>query len=67
MIEIPLAEADWARVKHLFPKSESPALRGPGRPRRNVRDILDAILWIQQSGEKWHRSERFLKPSSRNT
>jgi transposase len=55
MIEIPLAEADWERVKHLFPESESLVLRKSGRPRRNVRDILDAILWIQQSGEKWHR------------
>lgn len=55
MIEIPLTDADWERVKHLFPESESLTSRKSGRPRRNVRDILDAILWIEQSGEKWHR------------
>lgn len=55
MVEIPLPEADWERVKHLFPESGSLVLRKSGRPRRNVRDILDAILWVHQSGEKWHR------------
>ncbi|WP_218133027.1 transposase [Paraburkholderia phenazinium] len=38
-------------VEHLF--RESPSARG--RPRRAARDILNAILWIQQTGEKWHR------------
>jgi transposase len=55
MIEIPLSDADWDRVKHLFSESASPALRGPGRPRRDARKILDAILWIEQTGDRWHR------------
>jgi transposase len=55
MIEIPLSDANWDRVKHLFPESGSPVPRGPGRPRRSVRGILDAILWIEQTGDKWHR------------
>jgi transposase len=50
MLELPLSDADWARVQRLFP--ESPATRG--RPRRSDRDMLNAILWLQQRNEKWH-------------
>lgn len=63
VIEIPLTDADWERVKHLFPESGSFASRRPGRPRRNVRGILDAILWIEQSGEKWHRLPSTFPPT----
>ncbi|MFL9991860.1 transposase [Paraburkholderia sediminicola] len=49
--DILLSDADWARVEHLFPGPT----RGPGRPRRDCRGILNAILWVQQNGEKWHR------------
>lgn len=51
MLEIPLSDADWARVQSLFP--EPVATRG--RPRRSDREILNAILWLQQRNEKWHR------------
>ncbi|WP_144139952.1 transposase [Paraburkholderia sp. BCC1884] len=51
MLEIPLSDADWARVKDLFP--ELCSVRG--RPRRSDREILGAILWLQQRQEKWHR------------
>jgi transposase len=51
VIEIPLSDDDWMHVEHLFRESPSPR----GRPRRAARDILNAILWIQQTGEKWHR------------
>lgn len=54
VMQIPISDADWARVKHLFPEAEVPPSRNPGRPRRNVRDILDAVLWIYQTGNKWH-------------
>ncbi|MFM0616289.1 transposase [Paraburkholderia nemoris] len=63
MIDIPLSDANWARVKHLFPESEAAASRGPGRPRRNARGILDAILWIEQTGEKWHRLPATFPPT----
>ncbi|NML32441.1 transposase [Paraburkholderia antibiotica] len=52
MLEIPLSDADWARVEGLFPELP-PSTRG--RPRRSDRDILNAILWLQQHKEKWHR------------
>ncbi|MFL9868242.1 transposase [Paraburkholderia fungorum] len=51
MLQIPLTDADWARVQNLFPTT-SP---GRGRPRRSDREILNAILWVLQTKEKWHR------------
>ncbi|WP_341316818.1 transposase [Paraburkholderia sp. IMGN_8] len=51
MIQIPLTDADWDRVQSLFPALSS----ARGRPRRSDRDILNAILWVQQNKEKWHR------------
>ncbi|WP_218741943.1 transposase [Paraburkholderia phenoliruptrix] len=50
-LQIPLSDADWARVQNLFPEH----LRTRGRPRRSDREILNAILWLQQTKEKWHR------------
>jgi transposase len=51
MLQIPLTDADWARVQSLFPVAPS----GRGRPRRSDREILDAVLWVLQTKEKWHR------------
>jgi transposase len=51
MLQIPLTDADWDRVRSLFPTVSATR----GRPRRNDRDILNAILWVQQTKEKWHR------------
>ena len=51
MLQIPLTDVDWARVQSLFPVVSS----GRGRPRRSDREILNAILWVQQTKEKWHR------------
>jgi transposase len=62
-MQIPISDADWRRVKHLFPESETPPSGRPGRPRRNVRDLLDAILWIQQTGEMWHRLPTTFPPT----
>jgi transposase len=63
VIEIPLTDADWERVKHLFPEPKSLASRRVGRPRRDPRNILDAILWIEQAGEKWHRLPSTFPPT----
>ncbi|MCC8392770.1 transposase [Paraburkholderia sp. MMS20-SJTR3] len=51
MLEIPLSDADWAKVESLFPELHAPR----GRPRRSDREILNAILWQRQHKEKWHR------------
>ncbi|WP_144109205.1 transposase [Paraburkholderia sp. BCC1886] len=54
MLHLPLSDDDWARVQSLFPDpADGPASRG--RPRRSDREILNAILWLQQRNEKWHR------------
>jgi len=46
-----LTDIEWARIEHLF--DEPRQRRGAGRPAANPRAILDAIRWIQQSGERW--------------
>ncbi|WP_144107735.1 transposase [Paraburkholderia sp. BCC1886] len=51
MLDLPLSDEDWARVQNLFPETDA----ARGRPRRSDRDILNAILWLQQKNEKWHR------------
>ncbi|WP_082855231.1 transposase [Paraburkholderia phytofirmans] len=51
MLDFHLSDPEWERIKHLFPRSEP--LRG--RPPRDNRAILNAILWVQKTGEKWHR------------
>ncbi|WP_156923792.1 transposase [Burkholderia sp. WSM2232] len=50
-LQIPLSDADWERVQSLFPEHTCKR----GRPRRSDRQILNAILWLQQTNEKWHR------------
>lgn len=50
-LQIPLSNADWALVQNLFPEH----IRTRGRPRRSDREILKAILWLQQTKEKGHR------------
>ncbi|MFM0553615.1 transposase [Paraburkholderia sediminicola] len=48
MIELPLSDAAWLKVTHLF---AAPAPRG--RPRADPRAVLNAILWVEQNGEHW--------------
>jgi transposase len=51
MTDFFLSDAEWALVGHLFSEPKP----GHGRPRRDCRGILTAILWVQRTGEKWHR------------
>jgi transposase len=46
-----LTDSEWTRVEHLF--DETRQRKGAGRPAANPRAILDAIRWIQQTGERW--------------
>jgi hypothetical protein len=59
MISIPLSDDDWSRVSYLFVEDEVPRF---GRPRRNAREVLDAVLWVIVNGEKWHRLPPMLSP-----
>lgn len=46
-----LSDAEWERVKHLFPTAG--AKKSTGRPTVDPRIVLDAILWIERTGERW--------------
>lgn len=60
MPQIPLSDEDWAKVEHLFP---SAVKTGVGRPRRDPRDILNAIFWVTQTGAKWHHLPSHYPPA----
>lgn len=44
-----LVDAQWERVRALLP-TQNP---GEGRPRRDDRQVLRAILWIMYTGSSW--------------
>jgi transposase len=46
-----LSDAQWARIEHLF-DSAQPISRAGRRP-ADARSILNAIRWIQRTGERW--------------
>lgn len=60
MTDFPLSEEAWQRVSHLFPQDSKQRF---GRPARNPRDVLNAILWVTTQGEKWHRLPAYFPPS----
>ena len=45
-----LSDSEWERLKPYIEKEE---LHKRGRPRRNARELLNAILWITRSGAAW--------------
>ncbi|MBN3761542.1 transposase [Burkholderia sp. Ac-20365] len=51
-LAIPLTDAEWALVAPIFTVEEKQVT---GRRRRNPRQILDAILWIELNNESWKR------------
>ncbi|HYS63587.1 MAG TPA: transposase [Paraburkholderia sp.] len=46
-----LSDAEWERIKHLLPTAGAKKITG--RPTANSRAVLDAILWIERTGERW--------------
>jgi transposase len=46
-----MTDAQWLAVKHLFP--DAAARRTTGRPGTSSRTVLEAILWIERTGERW--------------
>lgn len=46
-----LSDAEWERIGHLF--SNTGAKKITGRPAANSRAVVDAILWIERTGERW--------------
>ena len=45
----PLTDAEWERVRSLLP----PQKPRVGRPRRDQRVVVDAILWVLGTGSSW--------------
>ena len=46
-----LSDAEWERIQHLFPTAG--AQKATGRPAADSRAVLDAILWIERTSERW--------------
>lgn len=47
-----LSDAHWERIREHFPEEHYPADR-PGRKPVPAREILDAVLWILNTGAQW--------------
>lgn len=48
-----LSDEQWERIKHHFPEEQYPANRR-GRKLVPARKILEAVLWILNTGAQWH-------------
>ena len=44
-----LADAEWEHISQLLPEQKP----GQGRPRRDDRQVLCAILWVLDTGASW--------------
>ena len=48
-----LSDEQWERIREHFPEENIPASR-PGRKPIPTRKVLDAVLWILNTGAQWH-------------
>lgn len=48
-----LTDKQWVVVEPLLPKRPRRA-DGRGRPWRDPRDVVNAILWVMRTGAPWH-------------
>lgn len=48
-----LTDAQWERIREHFPEESYPAER-PGRKPVPARRVLEAVLWILNTGAQWH-------------
>ena len=48
-----ISDADWERIRNHFPEENIPDAR-PGRRPVPARQVLDAALWILNTGAQWH-------------
>ncbi|MDG7016206.1 MAG: transposase [Nitrososphaerota archaeon] len=48
MAEEELTDKQWAAIQPLIPKQT-----GPGKPRADDRETLDAMLWVASTGCRW--------------
>ncbi|MDF1663034.1 MAG: transposase [Planctomycetota bacterium] len=55
-----LTKSQWQAIKSLV----HPTRKGPGRPPRNRRQVLNGILWVIQTGAPWRDMPRRYGPIS---
>lgn len=48
-----LSDEHWARIREHFPEEHIPESR-PGRKPIPAREVLEAALWILNTGAQWH-------------
>ena len=48
-----LSDAHWERIREHFPEESYPTDR-PGRKPVPAREVLNAVLWILNTGAQWH-------------
>jgi transposase len=57
-MKIELTDAQWERIRHHFPEENIPAEQA-GRKPIPARQILEATLWILNTGAQWHMLPQF--------
>src|SRR6059036_3016857 len=57
-MEDELTDRQWAMIQPLIPKQT-----GPGKPRADDRETLDAVLYVLSTGCRWENQEDRLQPS----
>src|SRR6266705_5920914 len=50
---IRLTDGQWERIRNHFPEENIPDGR-PGRKPVSTRRVLEAVLWILNTGAQWH-------------
>ena len=48
-----LSDVHWERIREYFPEENLPEWR-PGRKPIPARSVLEAVLWILNTGAQWH-------------
>jgi transposase len=48
-----LSDDQWGRIREHFPEENVPESR-PGRKPVPTREVLEAVLWILDTGAQWH-------------
>ena len=50
---VTLTDKQWERIRHHFPEEHRPKSH-PGRKPVATREVLEAVLWILNTGAQWH-------------